>query len=209
MTSGTTPDPSEILLKSIFTLSKNLKGIPFPVAVKISSGYSVIPFDNTNSYDNELAHALENSLQRFLETIKSSQPRFKGTRINDVGRKIEPQLVHELDKSPISVRQLGSAGYPDIEVTYKKKISYLEIKTSSVSGKSALRYFYYTGGKKVKADARHLLLTIFSTPDTPGFWKVENMSLSDLSRLKVSFRPEFNASKSDLGDEKAVIFSIQ
>jgi hypothetical protein len=41
--------------------------------------------------------------------------RYQGDRINEVGKRIEDALVHELDKQPLIVKKLPKAGYPDIE----------------------------------------------------------------------------------------------
>jgi hypothetical protein len=79
------------------------------------------------------------------------------------------------------------------------------MKTSSVKEKSGFLYFYYTSGDKIKNNARHLLLDIAVTEENPGYWKVERWSLSDLSKLTVRLKNEFNASKTDLMEEKAKI----
>jgi hypothetical protein len=82
------------------------------------------------------------------------------------------------------------------------------MKTSSVKEKSGFRYFYYTGGDKIKNSARHLLLDIAVTEENPSYWKVDKWSLSDLSKLTVRLKNEFNASKTDIMDEKAKIISL-
>ena len=58
---------------------------------------------------------------------------------------------------------------------------------------------------KIKANARHLLLSIAVTKESPRYWKIDNWALSDLSTLKLSLKNEFNASKRDLMDEKSRI----
>jgi hypothetical protein len=68
-----------------------------------------------------------------------------------------------LDKQPLTVKRLPKAGYPDIEISHANHITYLEMKTSAVKGKSGFRYFYYTNGDKIKANARHLLLNVSVT----------------------------------------------
>ena len=204
-----TADSTETLLIDAFGLSKKLGRVPFPLAVKVSSGYHVIPIDLTKKHDKELVNKLQLALTKFLETIRSSQPVYKGKRINDVGRKIESQIVHELNKLPLTVRQLGKTGYPDIEILFEEQIAYLEMKTSSVTNRSRLRYFYYTGGNKIQSNAHHLLLTIFATPDNPGYWKVENLMLSDLHTLDVQLKTEFNASKDDLIDKSTSLIVIK
>ena len=77
--------------------------------------------------------------------------------MNEVGRRIEDALVHEMSKEPLTVKKLPKTGYPDIEISQTDQITYLEMKTSAVKGISGFRYFYYTNVGKIKAIARHLL----------------------------------------------------
>jgi hypothetical protein len=59
------------------------------------------------------------------------------------------------------------------EILYEDTIAYLEMKTSSVNKKSGFRYFYYTSDNKLEKNARHLLLDIAVTEESPGYWKVD------------------------------------
>lgn len=152
-----------------------------------------------------LIDTLTRILNKFLKISTSTRSRYQGNRINEVGRRIEEGLVHEMSKQPLTVKRLGKSGYPDIEISQDKRITYIEMKTSSVKGKSRFRYFYYTGGSKIKATARHLLLSITVTLESTEYWKMDNWVLSDLSKLSVRLKNEFNASKGDLMDEKAIL----
>ena len=44
-------------------------------------------------------------------------------------------------------------------------------------------------------------MNILVTQEIPGYWKVDNCILSDLSALYLSLKNEFNASKKDLMDD--------
>jgi hypothetical protein len=196
------------LLKKVFGLSKEIGKVTFPLIVKLSTGYEVIPFDTKNSAaDNELMEIMSKILKKFLRTSTSTHSRYEGGRVNEVGRRIEQVIVHEMDKHPLKVKQLPKSGYPDIEIVYNGITTYLEMKTSSVKKKSGFRYFYYTSGTKINTNARHLLLNVTVSQEEPKYWKVENWALSDLSKLDVKLKNEFNASKSDLLNEKARIIS--
>jgi hypothetical protein len=200
-------EEKEGLLKSVFGLSKQLGRVIFPNVVKQSTGFDVIPINLRDSSDKDLIDKLNGILKRFLKTSISVHSRYEGKRVNEVGRRIEETLVNEMNKLPLATRRLGKTGYPDIEISYLSKITYLEIKTSSVTGKTGFRYFYYTVGTKIKTDARHVLLNVAVTEESPRYWKVDNWILSDLSKLSVRLKNEFNASKNDLMDEKARIIS--
>jgi len=127
--------------------------------------------------------------------------------VNEVGRRIEKGLVNEMDKYPLQVRQLPKSGYPDIEIDYNGYIIYLGMKTSAVKKNSGFRFFYYTSGDKIIADARHLLLDIILTEETSRYWKVDSWALSNLSKLNVKVKKEFNISKSDLLEKYLQIVS--
>jgi hypothetical protein len=135
-----------------------------------------------------------------LKTCISTRSRYQGDRINEVGKRIEDALVHEIDKQPLTVKRLPKSGYPDIEISHADHTTYLEIKTSAVKGKSGFRYFYYTNVDKIKANARHLLLDVSVTQETARYWMIDKWALRDLSKLNVRLKNEFNASKSDLMD---------
>jgi hypothetical protein len=189
-------------------LSKEVGYVTFHELVKISSGFYVIPFDATDQLDKDLMRILTDTLRQFLKTLANTRSRLQGNRVNEVGRRIEELLVNELNKQPLSVKRLGSSGYPDIEISHGGRMIYLEMKTSSLDENSSFRYFYYTSGKKIKYNAKHLLLDITVTEESPHYWKIEKWDLSDLSRLKLRLKCEFNASKSDLLDKEARLLCV-
>jgi hypothetical protein len=197
------------LVKEILTYAQRLGSIDFSIVVKETTGYDVIPFDLTKELDKKLISNLSNKLIASLKMIKKSGVRFTGNRINEIGRQIEPYFVRDLSTSPFVVTRLGKSGYPDTEIVFNGETIYMEFKTSGiVSESSRCRYFYYTRGGKIKKTARHLLVTTVVTPDKDRVWNVSRFIISDLSRLKVKLKPEFNASKMDLMDEKARIVEV-
>lgn len=176
---------TEASISSAFLLSKVVGYVTFDEVVRASSGFIVIPFDATDKLDKELRRSLDNSLSKFLKTLTNKRFRLQGNRVNEVRRRIEELLVNELNKPPLSVKKLGSSGYPDIEISHMGRIIYLEMKTSSLNETSSFRYFYYTNGKKIKCNAKHLLLDITVSEESPHYWKIEKWASSDLSRLRL------------------------
>jgi hypothetical protein len=199
----------EATISSAFLLSKAVGEVSFKDAVRESSGFVVIPFDAADELDKELMTNLHTVLNKFLKTLTNTKSRLQGNRVNEVGRRIEELLVNELNKPPLTVKKLGRSGYPDIEINHKERTIYLEMKTSTLDENSSFRYFYYTNGKKIKCNAKHLLLDIKVSEESPHYWKVEKWVLSDLSRLKLRLKCEFNASKSDLLDREARLLISQ
>jgi hypothetical protein len=203
-------EEKERLLDSVFGLAKKLGKVPFSTVVKKSTGFDVIPVNLHDSSDKILIDSLNKIFKDFLKTSTSTRSRYQGDRINEVGRRIEDALVHEMNKQPLTVKKLPKTGYPDIEISQTDHITYLEMKTSSVKVKSGFRYFYYTNTGKIKAVARHLLLDISVSQESRGYWKIGDWALSDLSKLNVTLKNEFNASnasKSDLMDINARIIT--
>lgn len=200
---------TEASISSAFLLSKVVGYVTFDEVVRASSGFIVIPFDATDKLDKELRRSLDNSLSKFLKTLTNKRFRLQGNRVNEVRRRIEELLVNELNKPPLSVKKLGSSGYPDIEISHMGRIIYLEMKTSSLNETSSFRYFYYTNGKKIKCNAKHLLLDITVSEESPHYWKIEKWALSNLSRLRLHLKCEFNATKSDLLDNEARLLVSQ
>jgi hypothetical protein len=157
-------EEKEQLLDSVFGLSKKLGKVPFPTVIKKSTGFDVIPINIHDCYDKMLIDTLNKIFKDFLKTSTSTRSRYQGDRINEVGRRIEDALVHEMNKQPLTVKKLPKTGYPDIEISQTDRITYLEMKTSAVKVKSSFRYFSYTNSGKIKAVARHLLLDISQFP---------------------------------------------
>ena len=94
-----------------------------------------------------------------------------------------------MNKQPLTVKKLPKTGYPDIEVSQADRITYLEMKTSSVKEQSGFRYFYYTNVGKIKAIARHLLLDISVTRENPRYWKIDNWGVSPTPEILPDLRP--------------------
>lgn len=202
----------EAVLKEIFVLSEKVGSVPFPMIVKASSGFDVIPINLEDPKDKELLKTLNRILNSYLSTLKKTHGRLEGDRPNEVGSRIEAGLVHEMKSSPLKVRQLIKKGYPDIEISEENgRLTYMEVKTSSSVEPSDLRYFYYSSGEKIKGNARHLLLNIAisKVPNSGNIWKVEKCSISDLSKLSVKLKAEFNATQRDLADKSMEIFSCE
>jgi hypothetical protein len=199
------------LLKEIFTLSKKVGSVPFRSIVKASSGFSVIAIDHKDPADKKLIETLQSVLKSHLSTVKKTHGRMAGSRPNEIGSRIEAGLVHEMKSSGLKVRQLGHTGYRDIEIIDESdRLIYLEAKTTSSVEPSGMRYFYYSSGRKIKGDARHLLLSIeiVREPGVSSIWQLKKYSLSDLTNLVVNLKAEFNASQRTLLDKSMQLLSV-
>ncbi len=186
-------------LEDVFKLKKEVGKIDFSEVLEASCGYNIIAFDSNSPEDEQLLKHLTFALTNFLNLTKKASARFRGQRINDVGKKIENLIVEEIRKTPLEVTKLGSSGYPDFEIKQGERVTYLEMKTTGNIQKSAThhRMFYFSSGKKITSDARHLLLQIQMEEESNKYWKVISWEIRDFSKLKVGLKTEFNASFQD------------
>ena len=185
--------------KEIFALTKKIGKVSFPDVLLSSCNYKIISFDNSIPKDAELLKHLNFALGNFIKLTKKTGSRFRGNRINDIGKQIEPLIEQELRKTPLEVNKLGASGYPDFEIKQGSRVTYLELKTTGNIQKSEThhRMFYFTSGKKINSDARHLLLQIQMEEEENKYWKVISWQLRDFSKLKVRLKTEFNANFGD------------
>ncbi|MGC9086952.1 MAG: hypothetical protein ACP5IT_12240 [Thermoproteota archaeon] len=193
-------------IRSIIRLSEEVKEIPFPQLVKATTGFSVLPLDLNSEKDKFLFETITASATNFVKLCERSKRRFRGERINEVGRAVENEFVQELKKTSLRPELLGKAGYPDIKVVDPYgRITYLECKTISKEWDSSFRAFYYTEGSKITSDARHLLIGWGVVEERDKYWRVLGWKLSDLYYLKIKLKAEFNASYADLYEKHLVL----
>jgi len=193
-------------IRKVMELAPDLKNVSFRDLVEATSEFELHPLDAKLPEDKELIEDLSAAFKHFVAFSSKTGTRFTATRINDVSRHIEEVLVEQMHKSGLKARILGESGYPDIELTDKhNRVSYLEVKISSKQKLTSFRTFYYTSGKKIKSDARHLLVGLHFSETADKHWKAEQWELIDLSKLFVNLKAEFNASNIDIFTEQARI----
>lgn len=183
-------------------IRNGLPAVSFADLVRESSGHRVIPIDPCSREDMFLLRNLSQALTAFVRLTEKSGQRFTGNRINDVGKRFEYMIADELRKTPLEASVLGRPGYPDCILKQGERVTYLEVKTSATlqkeSNKHHLKMFSFSSGKKIKADARHLLLKLQLEEEDNKIWKVVAWELRDLSTLKTRLKTEFNAGFGDL-----------
>ena len=186
-----------------FWIRNGLAAISFSDLVRESSGHLVLPIDPGSKEDMFLLKHLSQALTSFVKLTEKSGQRFTGNRINDVGKRFEYLIAEELRKTPLEASVLGRPGYPDCVLNQGERVTYLEIKTSASIQKESNKYlktFSFSSGKKIKSDARHLLLKVQLEEEDNKIWKVVAWELRDLSTLKTRLKTEFNAGSGDLAD---------
>lgn len=187
------------LIKSAVNAAKDLKNIPFPELVEATSGYKVIKVNTTIDKDRELIVNIVRSANHLIGICNRTRRRFQGNRINEVGNAIEEEFIQELRTTNLKPHLLSESGYPDISIDdiYRRK-TYLESKATSGNWDDTFRSFYYTTGKKIRYDARHLLIGWKIEEERDKYWKLINWKLVDLYNLKIKLKSEFNATNRDI-----------
>ena len=187
------------LIKSAVKASEILKNVTLSELIEATSNYKVIPLDRDNKEDKELYNSLTKAANNLIKICQKTRRRFQGNRINEVGIAIEEEFVQELQKTNLSPRLLIDKGYPDMEVDdqYGRK-TYLESKATSKRWDDTFRSFYYSTGKKITADARHLLIGWKIEEENDKYWKIIDWKIVDLHHLKLGLKSEFNASNKDI-----------
>ena len=172
-----------------------LDKISFKDVLELTSPYKLHPINLSQEDDKELIEDLIKSCKGLLALATKTRRRYEGARINEVSKSIENELVEEIRKTGLSTKILSAQGYPDIELKDRhNRVTYLEVKISSKKKQTGFRTFYYSNGKKIASDARHLLLGLLVIKESDNYWKIEEWTLTDLSKLNVHLKAEFNAS---------------
>lgn len=190
---------NENLIDTILKATTELKEVSFSELIKATTGYKVIPLNAEEKEDRELLEILTRAAKNLIELSEKTQKRFRGDRINEVGRRIEKEFVEALKTMPLKIKLLSAPGYPNIELRDQYgRVIYLESKAISKGWESSLRAFYYTKGHKIKSDARHLLIAWIVEEESPKYWRITGANLFDIYNLKLKLKAEFNASYKDL-----------
>ena len=206
------------VLRNIVSAFKN---VPFPVVLESALGYEVLPFDKTaNSelleditalaHDLLLKHYKEAVTRETYRQVYGKKPR--QFRVNDVSGVLE----RELTKARVSLKaiqqltHLPAGGYPDFIILDKLgRTLYMDVKTTTRPSVGSPRDFFFTGLeqtlKKVICGGFHLLMGFLVKESVPEQFRVVGWKLVDLSKLRVSLKPEFNASNPEIYKAEGIL----
>jgi len=194
------------LIKEGIRISKKVQNIPFSELLKATTPFEVYSLDLTDIRDVELLNEIKTSAKNFIKYVDRTHQRFEGRRINEVGRRIEEVFVEELKKTKLIPFQLSAAGYPDIKIVdHNNRATFLESKAVSQDWDSSFRSFYYTSGKKIDSNGRHLLIGWDISNETGNYWKVNGWKLVDLAKLMITTKMEFQSNNLKIYDSKLII----
>ncbi len=186
-------------IKDGIKISKKIQNIAFSDLIKATTPFEIYSIDLTDNRDVELLTEIKKSAKNFIKYADRTHQRFEGKRINEVGKRIEEVFVEELKKSKLQPTLLTTAGYPDIKIVDSYNgVTYLESKAVSRDWQSSFRSFYYTSGKKIDSNGRHLLIAWDIFNETGDYWKVNGWKLIDLAKLAITTKMEFQSNNKKL-----------
>jgi ribosomal protein S21 len=189
------------------------KGISFPIIVEVATDTKVEPFNLKAEEDKklveELAKLADITLRRFYENP------IRIRRINEVSNFLErefPKIFNtNREKFEVikKVEHLGGMGYPDEEILDSfGRTTYVDIKGTTRPETGSARDFYFTplteAKKKIRKNARHSLSSFIITGD-PNMFRTIGWKLVDLSKIRVSMKPEFNADNKELYRKETIV----
>lgn len=186
-----------------------LKDLPFNVIIKSISGFSVLPFSKEEKIINLFGQAFNEA------AITINNKGIKSNRPNEVGNYIEPFIKSSLIKvgfiADVPSDKNGrkkSTGYPDIDVQYKNKNFYLEVKTYNIKNiNTTQRSFYFSPSEnfKITKNAPHLLISYQMEKNENGLYYARHWKFYSLENLKVDLKHEFNQNNKKMyGDESCL-----
>jgi len=205
------------LEQAISRFLEPMKGIPFPIAIKVLTGFKVLPFDISLDPNKKLLEQLSKAAElggkeAFQEGIITDRP-------NEAGNKIEPFVVKSLrdvglkaDKAISKSGKKKVPGYPDIQIDDQSgRRVYLDCKTySNLTKNQTFRTFYFSPSEdpKITKDAFHLLMSFeldtVKRNDKRVFIPI-SWQIYTLDKLLTQVKHEFNASNRELYTEEALL----
>lgn len=196
-------------IRELLEFSEQLEGgIPFKDVVEVTSGKIVESIDMSDEADLLLISEIEDAARSLIDRVSRANRRYQANRANEVGSRIENEFIGELRSTRLTPKQLGQSGYPDLKVECPEgRIVYIESKVTSRGWDASMRSFYYSSGRKVEHDAPHLLIGWRIEETDANYWDLKGWKLTDVSKLTVNLKNEFNATNKDIYASGSVLKS--
>ncbi len=218
----------ERIIKEILGAFSKLE---FHIIVESTIHKRIIPINKEDEKDKQLLQdiyliannfALEyNTTPITFDLYKTlcKPPRPKSFRNNEVGifaDKIIPAFFdrnRDKIKTINSFKRLPLMGYPDeVIIDNYGRVTYLEVKTTSRRNVGSPRDFFFSplknSKKKIKEDARHLLLCFDTFERKEKEFIITGWCLIELFNIRVSMKPEFNTNNLELYRKEHILFNV-
>jgi len=201
--------------------------IPFHIVVESLLGHKVEPVDVSKQEDGLLIQDIEKLADTIAQKyhteritrevyyqIRGKRP--EAFRNNEVGVIVESSIASTYARARANLAfirnltHLPAMGYPDLEILDTAgRTSYVDVKTTSRPQQGSPRDFYLTPLEntkdKVRADARHLVLSFITQNIAPEQFITVGWKLIDLSRINLRMKPEFNCDNLEMYKAEAIV----
>ena len=185
--------------------------VSFGVIIKVATDTDVEPFDQER--DRDLIDDIKRLADETMHIYYRTPIRIR--RINEVSNFLErevPRIFHSITDYMKTIRDVihfGGVGYPDIKIVASSgKVIYIDIKATTRPETGSARDFYITPlGKtkeKVSTSGKHAVLG-FVIDGNPNNFRTIGWKLSDLSKIRIRMKPEFNADNLEIYKKEAII----
>lgn len=213
------------IIKSIKQYRPKLENTPVSVLIEASTNHKVLSFNLIK--DKKLLEELKklcnlvlnlhskNSINRDIFD-KEMNKKTNAFRNNEVGDYLEYLLENHFNKNKSQfkiikrVNSLSAKGYPDIRIETVNKTIFIEVKATSKPYLGSARDFYLTPGgnmdRKIDCDASHILIGFITKEISSGNFNLIGYKIVDISKIKVSLKPEFNTDNLGIYNPKTIIF---
>ena len=184
-------------IKYIQKIAPSLNNVPFKKIIKYTTGHNLIELDQTKLEDWKVYNTLEKVGKAFENDAKGVIT-LSAPRINEVGKQLAKNVAADISKGDLSAK-FFTTGYPNVEIKQKNHYTtYLSVKATADNWESVYRALYYTTGKNIITDARHMLICFNVKKIEKDTWKVIEYLIIDLFNVALDFKAEFNVGNNNL-----------
>jgi len=218
----------ERIIKKIFASFTDLE---FHIVIESTIHKKIIPISKKDKKDKQLLDDIYIIVNSFANEYNQTPitfnlykklckpPKPKSFRNNEVGifaDKIIPSFF-EKNKDEVKIiksfNRLPLMGYPDeLIIDSYKRVSYLEVKTTTRRDVGSPRDFFFSPSKnskkKITEDARHLLVCFDTFERKEKEFIITGWCLIDLFNIKVSMKPEFNTNNLGLYRKENILLEV-
>lgn len=216
-------------VNTIKQYKRDLEDVTFMDVIKAATNQEVVVFDIKNSNHASIL----TDLRKICDLIKikftgspitralftqwrgRSVNAFRNNEVGDYCEFLMKDFFDNNKKQLLAIKEIISLtdkGYPDLKAIDKNNETiYLEIKATSRPNEGSPRDFYFSLGsaseRKINAKGLHILIGFITTQIPDGF-NITDFKIVDISRIKVSLKPEFNADNRGIYNDDTLIYPM-
>ncbi|MDD4050046.1 MAG: hypothetical protein PHX47_03500 [Candidatus ainarchaeum sp.] len=214
-------------INKIKLLKKELRDVPVSYVIEGSTQKKVLEFNENDIENKKILNELKlistkiinEYKQKYItreiynQELNKKTNAFRNNEVGDYCEYIIVKVFKDNKKEFLEIKdiiKLSSKGYPDLKIITTKKTIFVEVKATSKPDIGSPRDFYYTAGansdKKINIDAHHLLIGFITKEEEKNKFHIIGYKIVDVSKIKVSLKPEFNTDNKGIYNKETVIY---